>query len=174
MTIFSSFHLKNSSNRGSWKGQRNRLWPKVSEQLTNQLQKWFYLHNLFFCFRRRKLLYELNSTGKYFAFKEQLKNSVIKIVREKFLKTSALSDPDELQMFLSELYVFLQDELHTSLNEFLTIEDNVAVENNLTDTQQMKHFALEAEMNRNFDLAAYYYQEVSYTKLNNFFIAHRI
>ncbi len=106
-------------------------------------------------------MYELNSTGKYFAFKEQLKNSVIKIVREKFLKTSALADPDELQMFLSELYVFLQDELHKSLNDYLTIEDAVAVENTLTDTQQMRHFALEAEMNRNFDLAAYYYQEVS-------------
>lgn len=112
--------------------------------------------------RRRKLLYELNSTGKYFAFKEQIKNSVIKIVREKFLKTSALTDPEELQMFLSELYVFLQDELHKSLNEFLTIEDTVTVENSLTDTQQMKHFALEAEMNRNFDLSAYYYQEVGF------------
>lgn len=48
--------------------------------------------------RRKKLLFELNSTGKYFAFKEQLKNSVIKIVREKFLKTSALNDPEELQV----------------------------------------------------------------------------
>ncbi len=137
-----------------------------------------------FVFRRRKLLYELNSTGKYFAFKEQLKNSVIKIVREKFLKTSTLSDPDELQViilqsnimiwvyfnwkcliekqFLSELYVFLTDELHKSLNEILTIEDMSVVENNLTDMQQMKHFALEAEMNRNFDLAAYYYHEVNY------------
>lgn len=102
----------------------------------------------------------MNSTGKYFAFKEQLKNSVIKIVREKFLKTSALSDPDELQQFLSELYVFLQDELHKTLNNILSIEDSGIPEDNLTDSQQMKHFAHEAEMNRNFDLAAYYYQEV--------------
>ncbi len=51
--------------------------------------------------RRKKLLYELNSTGKYFAFKEQLKNSVIKIVREKFLKTSALNDPEELQVIFN-------------------------------------------------------------------------
>lgn len=109
--------------------------------------------------RRRKLLYELNSSGKYFAFKEQLKNSVIKIVREKFLKTSSLTDQEELQQFLSELYVFLQDELHKSLNDILTIEDSTVVDNNMTDIQQMKHFALEAEMNRNFDLAAYYYQE---------------
>jgi hypothetical protein len=49
-------------------------------------------------FRRRKLLYELNSTGKYFAFKEQLKHSVIKIVREKFLRTSKFNNPDELQV----------------------------------------------------------------------------
>lgn len=48
--------------------------------------------------KRRKLLFELNSSGKYFAFKEQLKNSVIKIVREKFLRTSAFNDPDEFQV----------------------------------------------------------------------------
>lgn len=105
-------------------------------------------------------MYELNSTGKYFAFKEQLKNSVVKIVREKFLRTSALNDPEELQQFLSELYVFLIDELHKSLNDVLSVEDLPQVEKSLTDIQQMKHFALEAEMNRNYDLAAYYYQEV--------------
>jgi hypothetical protein len=72
--------------------------------------------------RRKKLLYELNSTGKYFAFKEQLKNSVIKIVREKFFKTSALSDSEEFQQFISELYVFLVDELHKAINNIVTIE----------------------------------------------------
>jgi hypothetical protein len=41
----------------------------------------------------------LNATGKYFAFKEQLKNSVVKIVREKFLKTSLLEDKDQMQVF---------------------------------------------------------------------------
>lgn len=118
------------------------------------------IENLLSFFRRKKLLYELNSTGKYFAFKEQLKNSVIKIVREKFLRTSVLNDPDELQQFLSELYVFLIDELHKSLNNSLTVEDVPVIETNLNDNQQLKHFAVEAEMNRNYDLAAYYYQEV--------------
>ena len=46
------------------------------------------------------------------------------------------------------------------MNNIVTIEDNPVVENTLTDIQQMKHFALEAEMNRNYDLAAFYYQEV--------------
>jgi hypothetical protein len=55
-------------------------------------------NHFFYYYRRRKLLYELNSTGKYFAFKEQLKHSVIKIVREKFLRTSKFNNPDELQV----------------------------------------------------------------------------
>ena len=57
-----------------------------------------YKWDVYVCSRRRKLLYELNSTGKYFAFKEQLKHSVIKIVREKFLRTSKFNNPDELQV----------------------------------------------------------------------------
>jgi hypothetical protein len=48
--------------------------------------------------RKRKLYYSLNSSGKYFAFKEQLKNSVVKIVREKYLKTSAFNDQEEFEV----------------------------------------------------------------------------
>ncbi len=73
---------------------------------------------LFFClsrnhffhyYRRRKLLYELNSTGKYFAFKEQLKHSVIKIVREKFLRTSKFNNPDELQVKTNETRFLIKE-----------------------------------------------------------------
>lgn len=78
------------------------------------------------------------------------------------MRTSVLNDPDEMQQFLSELYVFLIDELHKSLNNSLSVEDIPVIQNNLNDSQQMKHFAIEAEMNRNFDLAAYYYQEVHF------------
>ncbi len=51
-----------------------------------------------FTFRKQQLLYHLNSSGKYFAFKEQLKHAVVKIVREKYLKTTAFQDRDELQV----------------------------------------------------------------------------
>jgi hypothetical protein len=61
--------------------------------------------------------------------------------------------------------VFLIDELHKSLNDALSIEDAPLVENTLTDVQQMRHFALEAEMNQNYDLSAYYYQEVIFHHL---------
>jgi len=40
----------------------------------------------------------LNTSGKYIAFKEQLKYSVVKIVREKYLKTTNFQDNNELQV----------------------------------------------------------------------------
>lgn len=42
----------------------------------------------------------------------------------------------------------------------MNVDEVPASEYAFNDTKQMKHFALEAEMNRNYDLAAYYYQEV--------------
>ena len=47
---------------------------------------------------RQKLLYELNTSGKYLAFKEQLKHAVVKIVREKYCKTSAFTDRHEFEV----------------------------------------------------------------------------
>lgn len=109
--------------------------------------------------RRQKLIYELNSSGKYFAFKEQLKYAVVKIVREKYLKTSAFEDRQELQTFLSELYVYLIDQMHVALGKFLALEDQAPIPKPLTDSAQLKHFAREAEVNGNYELATKYYQE---------------
>ncbi|KAK3092740.1 hypothetical protein FSP39_006770 [Pinctada imbricata] len=109
--------------------------------------------------RRQKLIYELNSTGKYFAFKEQLKYAVVKIVREKYLKTSAFEDRQELQTFLSELYVYLMDQMHVALGKVLALEDQPPIPEPMTDSAQLKHFAREAEVNRNYELATKYYQE---------------
>ncbi|KAL3873547.1 hypothetical protein ACJMK2_036646 [Sinanodonta woodiana] len=109
--------------------------------------------------RRQKLLYELNSSGKYFAFKEQLKHAVVKIVREKYLKTSNFENRQELQTFLSELYVYLIDQMHESLGKVLALEDQPPVPAPITDSAQLKHFAREAEVNENYELAAKYYQE---------------
>ncbi|XP_037660705.1 cilia- and flagella-associated protein 70 isoform X2 [Choloepus didactylus] len=69
-----------------------------------------------------QLNYELNCSGKYFAFKEQLKHAVVKIVREKYLKTTAFENQEELQKFISELYVFLVDQMHVALNQRLVRE----------------------------------------------------
>nr|KAF6322145.1 cilia and flagella associated protein 70 [Pipistrellus kuhlii] len=69
-----------------------------------------------------QLNYELNCSGKYFAFKEQLKHAVVKIVREKYLKTIPFENQEELQTFISELYVFLVDQMHVALNQRLVRE----------------------------------------------------
>lgn len=109
--------------------------------------------------RYQRLIYQLNSSGKYFAFKEQLKYSVIKIVREKFLKTSTLTDQDEMEKFISELYVYLVDQMHVCLNKCLNVEDQVPIPEPLTTTVQLKIFAQEAETNQLHELADKYYQE---------------
>lgn len=43
--------------------------------------------------------------------------AVVKIVREKYLKTTAFETQEQLQAFLSELYVYLVDQMHVALNQ---------------------------------------------------------
>lgn len=43
--------------------------------------------------------------------------AVVKIVREKYLKTTAFETQEEFQAFLSELYVYLVDQMHVALNQ---------------------------------------------------------
>ncbi|CAB3976881.1 cilia- and flagella-associated 70-like [Paramuricea clavata] len=109
--------------------------------------------------RRKAFLYELNTSGKYFAFKEQMKNAVIKIVREKYFHTSSFTDQEELQAFLSDLYVFLIDEMHKGLNKALSVDEEAQIPTSIVDNDMLKHFAEEAEVNQNYELAAKYYQE---------------
>ncbi|XP_078519049.1 cilia- and flagella-associated protein 70 isoform X2 [Lissotriton helveticus] len=106
-----------------------------------------------------QLNYELNCTGKYFAFKEQLKHAVVKIVREKYMKTTAFEDPDKLQSFLSDLYVYLVDQMHVALNQMLADDSACPPPPSFLDSEQLRHFAREAELNENFEQAATYYQE---------------
>ena len=59
--------------------------------------------------------------------------------------------------------------MHVGLNKVLAVEDQSPIPEPLTDSAQLKHFAREAEVNRNFDLAARYYQEVwiLYNRIQN-------
>lgn len=43
--------------------------------------------------------------------------AVVKIVREKYLKRTAFESQEQLQAFLSELYVYLMDQMHVALNQ---------------------------------------------------------
>ncbi|KAK0151316.1 Cilia- and flagella-associated protein 70 [Merluccius polli] len=108
--------------------------------------------------RQSQLLGELNYSGKYFALKEQMKGSVVRIVREKMLRTEAFSHPEQLQAFLSQLYVYLVDQMHVALNKTDDPQEEEGVLLVL-DVSQLRHFAREAELNGDFQLAAQYYQE---------------
>ena len=68
----------------------------------------------------------MNRSGKYNEYHEQLKYSVIRIVREKYLKKTNFTSDEEFKTFLEVLYVFLVKEMHKSLNQvwiygFLTV-----------------------------------------------------
>ncbi|XP_021498683.1 cilia- and flagella-associated protein 70 isoform X2 [Meriones unguiculatus] len=106
-----------------------------------------------------QLNYELNCSGKYFAFKEQLKHAVVKIVREKYLKTTAFESQEELQTFISELYVFLIDQMHVALNQSMPDDIQGPIPTIEISTEQLRLFAFEAEVNENFEMAAVYYEE---------------
>ncbi|XP_054850571.1 cilia- and flagella-associated protein 70 [Eublepharis macularius] len=106
-----------------------------------------------------QLNYELNSSGKYFAFKEQLKHAVVKIVREKYLKTTAFESLDQLQAFLSELYVYLVDQMHVALNQVLTQQSPSPPPPTYNTSEHLRLFAREAQANGDYTLASTYYQE---------------
>ncbi|XP_023574213.1 cilia- and flagella-associated protein 70 [Octodon degus] len=106
-----------------------------------------------------QLNYELNCSGKYFAFKEQLKHAVVKIVREKYLKTTSFESQEELQTFISELYVFLVDQMHVALNQTMPDDIQGPEATIPTSSEQLRLFAFEAQVNENFEVAAVYYEE---------------
>ena len=109
--------------------------------------------------RRKVFLYDLNQSGKYFAMKEQLKYYVIKLVREKFMYTSSFESQEELQEFISKLYQFLIDKMHTGLNKYLSTEETTEVPPQVADSVMLLHFAKEAQVMFHYDLADKYYQE---------------
>ncbi|XP_050836143.1 cilia- and flagella-associated protein 70 isoform X2 [Serinus canaria] len=109
--------------------------------------------------QKRQLNYELNTSGKYFAFKEQLKYSVVKIVREKYLKTTAFETKEQLQAFLSELYVYLVDHMHMALNKLLSGEDVSPAPPPNSTRKQLLLFAREAEANKDLKLASLFYNQ---------------
>ncbi|XP_045425117.1 cilia- and flagella-associated protein 70 isoform X5 [Lemur catta] len=106
-----------------------------------------------------QLSYELNCSGKYFAFKEQLKHAVVKIVREKYLKTTSFESQEELQTFISELYVFLVDQMHVAVNQTMPDDIQDTTSTIYKSNEQLRLFAFEAEVNENFEMAAVYYEE---------------
>ena len=134
--------------------------------------------------RRRRLLYHLNTSGAYNTLRDRLKHSMGRLVKEKFPAESSLaSDSIEHGKFISELYVFLMEEVFSVLNDMfteaaggVTVEENnpnpkaEAGENKAAELigpdadsakvlSRLGALATEAELAGDMELAARYHQD---------------
>ena len=109
--------------------------------------------------RRIELQYQLNVTGRFHALKEQLKHSVVGLVREKFQNKTGFRNREEKEAFLSELYVYLVDEMHFSLGDSLLSSQHEQTPPSVQDPSLLKLFAAEAVANNDHAQAAQYFQQ---------------
>ena len=68
--------------------------------------------------RQRKLVFELNRTGKYLELKETLRSIIVRVVKEKYRKSGEMGY-DEMRDLYNDLYVHLIDEMHHALNDLI-------------------------------------------------------
>ncbi|XP_068581049.1 cilia- and flagella-associated protein 70 isoform X2 [Cebidichthys violaceus] len=104
----------------------------------------------------------LNNSGRYLAFMEQMKHAVVRIVRDKMQRTESFTDPQELKRFVSQLYVYLVDEMHVVLNKIHSddvVDDDSPDEIQLSSSQ-LRHFAREAQLTGDYQQAVQYHQEL--------------
>lgn len=134
---------------------------QVSDQVEKLLKEGRTLEDISHDQMKVVLMGELNMSGRYFAFKEQLKHAVVKIVRDKMQRTEPITDQQELQEFVSQLYVYLVDEMHAAMNTMKTETEEVEEEEKPDlSPQQLRHFAQEAQSTGDYDQALHYYLEL--------------
>ncbi|KAK2853723.1 hypothetical protein Q5P01_006384 [Channa striata] len=108
-----------------------------------------------------QLMGNLNVSGRYFAFKEQMKHSVVRIVRDKMQPTEPFNDPQVLKAFISKLYVYLVDEMHVALNKIYSDDDeDESLDLIQLSSSQLRHFAREAQLTGDYQQAGQCYQEL--------------
>ncbi|KAJ3217632.1 Cilia- and flagella-associated protein 70 [Clydaea vesicula] len=112
--------------------------------------------------RKKNFLFHLNKSGAYFYFKEQLKSAVVEVVRERFRKTSPFTSKSELQLFMSQIYVYLTDQLHISVNKMFQDANKIAKDPTVSrtvDHSSLKRLAEDAESNGDTCIATGYHKE---------------
>uniref|UniRef100_A0A061QN23 Tetratricopeptide repeat protein 18-like n=2 Tax=Tetraselmis sp. GSL018 TaxID=582737 RepID=A0A061QN23_9CHLO len=68
--------------------------------------------------RQRRVVFELNRTGKYLEIKERLRAIIVRVVQERYHKSGDMGY-DEMQGLYNDLYVHLIDEMHRELNHLI-------------------------------------------------------
>lgn len=109
--------------------------------------------------RQRKLVFELNRTGKYLELKESLRDIIVRLVKEKYRKSGNMGY-DEMRDLYNDLYVHLIDNMHRALNDLIAGPKKPA-EPQVPDDSKLAHLqALADEYEANFDIkrATQYHQ----------------
>lgn len=117
--------------------------------------------------RRRKLLYALNTSGKYWMFKERLKRSVVRLVKDTMSRpTSEPLDSRASDLFYNDLYVQLTQRLHKALNGIFFPPTEAPAAPSMPDQPEgvpmhivLGALATEMEMVFAFEQANYYHKE---------------
>jgi hypothetical protein len=135
-----------------YKGQIRKLVDQLVNEYRDNLNLEISSDN-----STKDLLIRLNKSGTYFIMKEKLKSSVVQIVREKFRQKSPFAAKTELRLFLSEVYVYLTEEMHTVINEIYNDTPKTDFEHN--QLSFLKKYADEAEWNLQIENAAKYHRE---------------
>lgn len=117
--------------------------------------------------RRRALLYALNTSGKYWMFKERLKRSVVRLTKDTMSRPGAEPlDAKSMELFYNDLYVKLTQRLHQALNGIFFPPTEAPKAPNLPDQPEgaaaaavLGALAKEAETVGDLAMAATYHKE---------------
>ena len=117
---------------------------------------------------RKRFFFELNSSGKYFTFKEKLKKSVVRVVKERFHAQGGGASPQgaELHKLTGEAYVFLVQEMHKCLQESFSPATaglgtaDMSAAQARPSSAKLAALAAEAEANEQYDEARGYLEDV--------------
>ncbi|KAJ3045423.1 Cilia- and flagella-associated protein 70 [Rhizophlyctis rosea] len=112
--------------------------------------------------KRKRFLFHLNKSGAYFELKEHLKEAVVEVVRERFRRKSPFASKSELQLFMSEVYVYLVDQMHIAINKIFHDKAQLFVDPTVSKTADftmLKKFADSAELDHSIQIATSYHQE---------------
>ncbi|KAH6572162.1 hypothetical protein BASA50_005685 [Batrachochytrium salamandrivorans] len=112
--------------------------------------------------RKKLFMYHLTKSGAYFRFKEELKSSVVQIIRERFLRKSPFASKAEQQLFMSEAYVYLMDQMHVSIDKIFTKKQEKYIDPTIDfqkDLCTLKEYADAAEKNGQLQISTKYHLE---------------
>ena len=108
--------------------------------------------------RKKKIVFELNKTGKYLELKDALKESIVKIVKDKYRRSGAMTKR-EMQDIYNDVYMYLVDEMHVALATLFNQREEVVEKTPDAALAELKALAAEYEVNEQWDLAEKLHQE---------------